>query len=148
MRSCRNICCYLLLIGWVLRNTKLNRSNWCFCGQNFFHLFYYLRLLNWSWGLSLGDLSCNWNFLFFYRWRLNLFFLYRWYRDFILNNNWRWNRSFFLFYGWSHDFILYYWRGWYLFLFNWCRRWLLCSYRSNHALIGCFSRTGIALFLM
>jgi hypothetical protein len=32
MRSCRNICCYLLLIGWVLRNSKLNRSNWCFCG--------------------------------------------------------------------------------------------------------------------
>jgi len=36
-----------------------------FRGENFFHLFYYLRLLNWSRGLSLGNLSWNWDFLFF-----------------------------------------------------------------------------------
>lgn len=147
MRSCRNIYCHLLLIRRLLRNSQLNRGYRGFSGENFFHLFYNLRLLNWSWGLSLGDLSWNCDFLFFYRCRLNFFFLNRRYRDFILSY-WRLNRSFFLFNEWSHDFILDDLRWLNLFLFYWCRRWFLCSYRSSSALIWCFCCASITFFLM
>jgi hypothetical protein len=137
MRSCRNIGCYLLLISRVLRDSKLDRSNWSFCWQNLFHLFNYLWLLNWNWGLGFGDLSWYWD-LFFFNWcRLNFFLFYWLYRDFILNH-WCWNRYFFLFYGRSYYFILYHWRGLYFFLFYRCWRWFLCIQRSKCALIRCF----------
>lgn len=133
MGGCRDVCSHLLLVSWLLRNGKLGGRlrKRCFSWKHFFDLFDYLWLLHWC--LRLRDLCRDWC-----RYRC-LFLLYRLNRNFILNYRCRClGRSLIFNHWWSSNLLLLY-RGW---------RWLLCSQRSNRALVGCFGGASITLLLL